>query len=291
MKYLSANEYFKKEFGKKMYKVSISLNTTCPNRDGTCGTGGCIFCSAGGSGEFSADADKLVAEQIDEGITLLSNKVKGDVGYIAYFQSFTNTYCSPDYLREKLFQAMSHPAVEAISVATRPDCLPDEIVEVLREVSERIPLYIELGLQTSNNQTAELINRCYETKIYTEAVNKLKKTKANIITHVILGLPGETITDMENTVKFVSASGVSGIKFTTLYVLKGTKLYDMWEKGEFETLEMEEYFDIVDRLIELLPGHMVVHRLTGDGPKKYLVAPMWTANKRAVVNYINRRFG
>ena len=273
-----------------MYKASITLDVTCPNRDGSKGTGGCIFCSNEGSGEFASRGMDITA-QIDEAIERVKGKAGPDAGYIAYFQSYTNTYCTPEYLRKSIEEASAHPKIEAVSVATRPDCLPDEILEVLRAAADKIPLFVELGLQTSSDKTAMLINRGYKSEIYPEAVEKLKSIGANVITHVIVGLPEETHLDMENTVRFVASSGSSGIKFTCLYVLEGTILADMYRAGEFKVLGMEEYFDIVFDLISLLPDNMVIHRLTGDGPKKILIAPDWTRNKRKVLNYMNRRFG
>ena len=290
MKYRSANSYFRETFGKKMYKASLSLDVTCPNRDGTKGVGGCIFCSGGGSGEFASSSHKSITEQIDDAILLLSKKIKGDAGYIAYFQSFTSTYCSADYLRSALEEAASHPMVEAVSLGTRPDCLGDDILDVLDECSRRIPLFIELGLQTSNDATGDMINRCYKTDDFIKGVEQLKKRGINVIAHVIFGLPGETKEDMMNTVKLVNECGVGGVKFTCLYVLKGTRLFEMYNNKEFEVLGMEEYFDIVEDAIRILDPDVVVHRLTGDGPKSLLVAPLWTSNKREVINYINRRF-
>lgn len=287
---LTANEHYRSVFGCKMYKASISFAKTCPNRDGTKGTGGCIFCSAGGSGEFSAAPHKPVTGQIDEAISRVVKKAGPGAGYIAYFQSFTNTYCRAEELSLALDEAMAHPKIKAISIATRPDCLPDEILDVISQRALKMPVYVELGLQTSSDQTAKLINRCYETREYDEAVRCLKKIGVNVITHVIFGLPGETEEQMMESVRYCVKAGTDGIKFTCLYVLKGTALEKMWRAGEFEVLGQEEYFDIVGKAIELLPPDIVIHRLTGDGPKKLLLAPMWTADKREVINYINRRF-
>ena len=287
---LTANAHYKAVFGRKMYKASISFSKSCPNRDGTKGTGGCIFCSAGGSGEFSAGG-KSITDQIDDAISLVEKKAGPDAGYIAYFQSFTNTYCAPEELRAALDEAASHPRILALSVATRPDCLPEPVMEVIEERAKKTPLYVELGLQTSDDKTARLINRCYETAMYDDAVTRLKEAGANVITHVIFGLPGETEEQMMNSVSHAVKAGTDGIKFTCLYVLKGTALEQMWSAGEFEVLGQEEYFDIVEKAIGLLPPEVVIHRLTGDGPKKLLLAPMWTADKRGVINYINRRFG
>ena len=287
---LTASRHYKERFGCKMYKASISFAKTCPNRDGAKGTGGCIFCSAGGSGEFSSCVEKSISDQIDDAILQVSKKAGPDAGYIAYFQSFTNTYCRPEELAKVMDEAVSHPKIKAVSIATRPDCLPDEILEVISEKAKQIPVYVELGLQTSNDQTAKLINRCYETSDYDDAVKRLKKYGVNVITHVIFGLPGETEEQMIESVKHAVDAGTDGIKFTCLYVLKDTVLEQMWRSGSFEVLGREEYFDIVEKAIKILPSDIVIHRLTGDGPKKLLLAPMWTADKRSVINYINRRF-
>ena len=284
-----ASDYYKQRFGHKMYKASISLDVSCPNRDGSKGRGGCIFCSAGGSGEFS-EAPGDVSSQIDAAIARVERKAGDDAGYIAYFQSFTNTYCAPEYLDGAILQAASHDRVEAVSIATRPDCLPEDILDVIRRHSSKIPVFVELGLQTASDRTAEVINRCYETAVYRKAVTDLHAAGANVITHVIFGLPGETEEDMLDTVRYVADCGTDGIKFTCLYVLKGTSLEELWRAGKVEVLGQEEYFGIVGKALELLPEDTVVHRLTGDGPKRLLLAPMWTADKRQVVNYINRRF-
>lgn len=284
-----ASDYYKQRFGHKMYKASISLDVTCPNRDGSKGRGGCIFCSAGGSGEFS-EAPGDVSSQIDAAIARVERKAGDDAGYIAYFQSFTNTYCAPEYLDGAISQAASHDRVEAVSIATRPDCLPEDILDVIRRHSAKIPVFVELGLQTASDRTAEDINRCYETAVYRKAVTDLHAAGANVITHVIFGLPGETEEDMLDTVRYAADCGTDGIKFTCLYVLKGTPLEELWRAGKVEVLGQEEYFGIVGKALELLPEDTVVHRLTGDGPKSLLLAPMWTADKRQVVNYINRRF-
>ena len=287
---LNANEHYKAVFGRKMYKASISFARTCPNRDGTKGTGGCIFCSAGGSGEFASAGEKGITAQIDEAISRVEGKAGPDAGYIAYFQSFTNTYCSPGELANAMDEAISHPKIKAISIATRPDCLPDDIIEVIAQRSVKIPVYIELGLQTSDDKTAELINRCYKTSEYDDALRRLKAINVNVITHVIFGLPGETEEQMLDSVRHCVLAGTDGVKFTCLYVLKDTELEKMWRSGAFEVLGQEEYFDIVEKAIKLLPPDIVIHRLTGDGPKRLLLAPMWTADKRSVINYINRRF-
>ena len=273
-----------------MYKASISLDLTCPNRDGSKGTGGCIFCSKGGSGEFSASGDS-VKDQIERAVSQVRSKAGPDAGYIAYFQSFTGTYCSAGYLERVLDEASSCEGIEAISVATRPDCLGSDILAVLENLAAKIPLFVELGLQTSSDETAVLINRCYKTGEYISAVKVLKAIGANVITHIIFGLPGEDKDMMKDTVRTAVDAGSDGYKFTCLYVLKDTALEKMYLNKEVEILEMEEYFDIVEEAVKLLPDDAVVHRFTGDGPKSILLAPEWTKNKRQVVNYINRRFG
>ena len=287
---ITANRYFRKVFGHKMYKASISLNVTCPNRDGSKGTGGCIFCSEGGSGEFSASGCSVTG-QIKKAIDQVKDKAGDDAGYIAYFQSFTNTYCDPGYLEKVLSEASSYEGIEAISIATRPDCLGPDILEVLSKQAAKMPLYVELGLQTASDKTADLINRCYKTSEYKDAVKALKDIGANVITHIIFGLPGETREMMMDTVKLASDSGSDGYKFTCLYVLENTPLEKLYLDNKVEILSQEEYFDIVEEALKLLPDTAVVHRFTGDGPKKILIAPEWTKNKRQVVNYINRRFG
>ena len=287
---ITANRYFREVFGHKMYKASISLDVTCPNRDGNKGTGGCIFCSEGGSGEFSASGSSVM-EQIQKAVSQVRSKAGDNAGYIAYFQSFTNTYCLPGYLEKALSEASSIEGIEALSIATRPDCLGPAIMEVLSRQAKKMPLFVELGLQTASDETAEFINRCYKTSEYVEAVKALKETGANVITHIIFGLPGETRGMMMDTVKLAVDSGSDGYKFTCLYVLENTPLEKLYRDNKVEILGMEEYFDIVEEALGLLPENAVVHRFTGDGPKKILIAPEWTKNKRQVVNYINRRFG
>ncbi|MBP5180925.1 MAG: TIGR01212 family radical SAM protein [Clostridiales bacterium] len=287
---ITASRYFLGKFGHKMYKAAISLDVTCPNRDGRKGTGGCAFCSAGGSGEFASSSRLSVREQIDDAILKLSSKVPSDTGYIAYFQSFTSTYCDAGYLRQALEEAASHPKVEAISIGTRPDCLPKDILSVLSDVNETIPLYVELGLQTSDDAVAASFGRGYETSCYDEAVKALKDCGINVITHIIFGLPGESVDGMIRSVKHAVDAGTDGLKFTCLYILKGTRYEKLYSEGKIEVLECEEYFDSVEKSLDEVPDHVVIHRLTGDGPKSLLMAPGWTANKRQVINYINRRF-
>lgn len=285
--YYSLNEYLLSRFGEKLYKLSLETGCTCPNRDGTVGTGGCIFCSEGGSGDFAEKYNGNVTEQIELAKTRVAGKFKGE-HYIAYFQSYTNTYGDPERLREIFFTAAAHPCVRAISIATRPDCLPPEMLCVLGELNKALPVFVELGLQTVHEDTARLINRGYPLSVYENAVSDLHSLGINVVTHIILGLPGETPAQMLETVQRVGAIGSDGVKLQLLHVLKGTRLEQMYLKGEFETLEKEEYIELLCRCIESLPTDTVIHRLTGDAPKKLLVAPLWSADKKDVLNSINR---
>ncbi len=291
MRYLDANTYYRQRFGRPMYKAAVSLDVTCPNRDGTCGAGGCAFCSEGGSGEFASPASMSVTESLDLAISKLQAKSKKDMGFIAYFQSFTSTYCDPEYLRSALNEAISHPLVGAVAIGTRPDCLPDAILDVLSEAASKIPLFVEMGLQTASDKTAEWFGRGYKTEVFDRAVKQLKARDINVIAHVIFFLKGEGRDEMLGSVRHVVDSGCDGIKITCLYILKGTRIVPEWERGEIALPSMEEYFDIIEAALEVIPPDMTVHRITGDGPKRLLLAPLWTANKRAVINYINHRFG
>ena len=282
------NQYLKEKYGCKVYKLSISAKVTCPNRDGTLGTRGCIFCSEGGSGDFAQDPVKSIKEQIEAAKLKVSNKIKGKALYIAYFQSFTNTYANIDYLREIYLQAIEPEEIVALSIGTRPDCLGDDVIALLSEINKIKPVWIELGLQTIKETSAIYIRRGYGLKVYDEAVQKLRAENIDVITHVILGLPGESIEDMEKTVKYVVASGVQGIKLQLLHVLKNTDLAIDYNEGKFETMTLDEYIDVLKRLVPLIPDNVIIHRLTGDGPKKSLIAPLWSGDKKTVLNRINR---
>ena len=286
-RFYSYNSYMREKFGCKMYKLSLSISSTCPNRDGTKGCGGCIFCSEGGSGDFAAAYQKSVSEQIKDAKRLVQRKNRGGK-YVAYFQSFTSTYISPQKLREALSAALAEEDVEAISVATRADCLGDDILAVLSEFSKKIPVTVEMGLQTIHDKTAKLINRCCGLEEYEASLKKLKALGIEVVYHIIAGLPFETEEDFLKTVRFVAKSGADGIKIQLLHVLKGTELERMYQNKEFETLSKEEYFSLVSKALEILPKEMVIHRLTGDGAKKLLVAPLWSADKKDVLNSLNR---
>ena len=270
-----------------MQKLSLSGNFTCPNRDGTKGDRGCIFCSQGGSGEFAGDPSLSITEQIEQGKKLVREKNK-DGMYIAYFQAFTGTYAPVSRLRELYEEALSHPDIVAISIATRPDCLPEDVLDLLDEMNHIKPVWVELGLQTIHEKSAAYIRRGYPLSEYNRAVKELKKRDIATITHVILGLPGETEQDILETVSFVVKSGIDGIKLQLLHILEGTDLADAYRRGEVQVLGFEEYIRLVKECVRRIPPEIVIHRLTGDGDKKLLLAPEWSANKKMVINRLNR---
>jgi radical SAM protein (TIGR01212 family) len=287
--YLSLNEYLKNTFGCKVYKIALDAGFTCPNRDGSVGRGGCIFCSGAGSGDFTFRG-KSIEEQIEDGKRLLSKKADpSSAKYIAYFQAFTNTYAPAEKLESIFMPVIIRDDIAALSIATRPDCLPADVLHLLEKLNRIKPVWVELGLQTSNEETAKYINRCYENKVYDKAVADLISIGlTQIITHVIIGLPGESKEDMLGTVRYVASSGSNGIKLQLLHVLKGTRLAEDYAKGLFKTLEMDEYLDIIKECLKIIPPDMVVHRLTGDGAKKDLIAPLWSADKKRVLNAMKR---
>lgn len=287
MEYYSFNRYLRDTFGDKVYKISINAGFTCPNRDGTLGTRGCIFCSRGGSGDFAESTALSVTEQIENGKARVQKKINSGK-YIAYFQAFTNTYAPIDVLREKFFEAINHRDIVALSIATRPDCLPDDVIDLLNELNKIKPVFVELGLQTIHDESAKYIRRGYALPVYDDAVKKLKGIGVNIVTHVIIGLPNESKEDMLETVKYVCDKGTNGIKLQLLHVLKNTDLADDYEAGKFKTLEMDEYLDIIKSCVAIIPTDIVIHRLTGDGAKKDLIAPLWSADKKMVLNAINK---
>ena len=284
-RYCAVSDFYRQKFGIKTYKLSLDAGCTCPTRDGTKGTGGCIFCSAAGSGDFAARRNFSITQQIEQAEQLIRNKYKGG-RYIAYFQNFTNTYGDAGALEKKYREAVTVPEIAGISIATRPDCLGGDILNRISSLCGTTFVSIELGLQTTNERTAAYIHRGYDTDIYDDAVYRIHRANPaiHIVTHVIFGLPGETDADMLETVCHSVRAGTDGIKIAVLHVLKGTVLADEYAAGKFRCMEMKEYFEILSRAIELLPRNIVVHRLTGDGPKRLLVAPLWTAGKHVVHN-------
>ena len=287
-RYYSLNEYYKQKYNKKVYKLSINGGMTCPNRDGTLGSGGCIFCSKGGSGEFASEADMSIAEQLNFAIQKIKNKTS-DNAYIAYFQPFTNTYADVDYLRNIYYEAIKPDYIVGLSVATRPDCLENDKIELLSEINKIKPVSVELGLQTIHEDTARYIRRGYDLDVYDKAVINLKKAGINVVSHIIIGLPFETEEMILDTVKYVGKR-TDGIKLQLLHVLEYTDLADEYCAGKFETLSMEEYTDIICKAIELLPKNVVIHRITGDGDKRSLISPLWSGDKKKVLNYMNKEF-
>lgn len=283
--YYSLNEYLLNRFGEKVYKLSLDLGLTCPNRDGTLDTRGCIFCHEGSS-HFAINGMDI-SMQIEKAKELVAKKTKA-TRFIAYFQSYTNTYAPTDFLYKVFSEVINREDIVAISIGTRPDCLPDDILDMLSELNKIKPVWVELGLQTSNENTAKYIRRCYDNNVYKNAVFELKKRGIEIITHIILGLPYETREDMLSSVDFAVKCGTDGIKLQLLHVLRDTDLYNDYLSGKFETLTMTEYIDILFDCIKIIPENVVIHRITGDAPKKYLVSPLWSADKKTVMNTINR---
>lgn len=284
---ITTSEFCKREYGEKLYKLSLDGGFTCPNRDGTLDSRGCIFCSGLGSGDFATGRNLPLDIQIERAKKLVDKKFSGN-HYIAYFQSFTNTYASLSKLKEIYEPLLDREDIKVISIATRADCLNDEIIEYLSFLNGKKPIWVELGLQTTKKESISYIRRCFDTSVYDEKIKKLNERKIHTITHVILGLPNETREDMLNTVKHVVSVKSAGIKLQLLHVLKGTDLAKEYLDKKFEVLSEDEYINILKECINILPKDMVIHRLSGDGPKSLLIAPLWSANKKEVLNKIHR---
>ncbi|MDC7277977.1 TIGR01212 family radical SAM protein [Butyrivibrio fibrisolvens] len=294
MNYLSLSDYLKDKYGTKVYKLSLTSGCTCPNRDGSISTGGCIFCSEGGSGDFAASfmpldmqiasARKLVDAKIPEKIPMSDRK------YIAYFQSFTNTYGDQKRLMALFKEVLSYPEIVGLSIGTRPDCLSDEMISFLEKLNKDKEVWVELGLQTIHEETAFLINRGYKLPVFDDAYKRLTDAGLKVVVHVILGLPGETNDDILETVQYLSRlqPTLFGIKLQLLHVLKGTKLAEMFQEKPFHIYELDEYCQLVGECLKLLPKETVIHRLTGDGPKKLLIVPLWSGNKKLVMNTMHK---
>ena len=294
------NSYLKNRFEKKIYKISLDAGMTCPNRDGTIDTRGCIFCSEGGSGDFAGSCSLSITEQINTGKTLVSKKIKNEDNtgqYIAYFQAYTNTYAPIDRLRTIYMEAATNKDIVAISIATRPDCIDAQIMDLIYEIHQIKPVFIELGLQTSNEESASFIRRGYTNKIFEDAINLITKyndklhssNPIHIVVHTIIGLPNEDYPVMLETIKYINQFPIHGIKLQLLHILTNTDLAKEYEKNPFKVLSLEEYTDILIKLLENLREDIVIHRMTGDGPKNILIAPEWSKNKRNVLNYINKQ--
>ena len=287
MSYRSLNSYLLERFGEKTYKLALDGGFTCPTRDGKLDTRGCIFC-AGGSGDFSIPAWREPEKAIEQAKTLVLGK--GAKRYIAYFQSYTGTYAPIEKLRELYTKTLRYPDIAALSIATRPDCLSDEVMALLAELDREKPVWVELGLQTIHPETAAYIRRGYPLEVYDSAVRRLQEAGIETVVHMILGLPGETQDMIRETAEYIGKSGVQGIKLHLLHVLEGTDLEKDYQAGKFEVLSLDGYISALEACIESIPPEMVVHRLTGDGAKRFLVAPLWSADKKTVLNAINRAF-
>ena len=281
--YKTANEHYKDKFGCKVYKLSLDGGFTCPNRDGSIATGGCIFCSDKGSGEFAEQGADILT-QLENAKKRVAKKIK-DGKYIAYFQSFTNTYAPYERLKTLFYQAISPDDIVGLNVATRPDCLPESTLDLLKELNQIKPVTVELGLQTASDAVGEYINRGYGTAQYADAVARLKNAGLEVITHIIIGLPDD---DPVATTGYAVGCGTDGVKFHLLHILKNTRLAKEYEQGKVQALTLEAYAEILKRCIDSLPERVVVHRITGDGAKKDLIAPLWSADKKTTLNYLNR---
>lgn len=288
-RYYSLDYHLKHTYGEKLYKISLNGGMTCPNRDGTLGTRGCIFCSEGGSGDFASDKGLTITEQIEQGKRLVEDKHTG-TSYIAYFQAYTNTYAPCAYLNKIFREAIRHPDIRILSVATRPDCLSPEIIELLSELNMVKPVWVELGLQTIHEQTSDFIRRGYSLPVFEEALSSLRHAGIDVIVHTILGLPGERLPQMLDTIHYLNTKEIQGIKLQLLHILEHTDLADYYKAHPFFVPSMEEYFELLGRCVCNLHPDIVIHRLTGDGPKPLLIAPAWSANKRQVLNKMQRYF-
>lgn len=286
MEYTTLNTYLKERFGCKVYKLAIDGGFTCPNRDGALDTRGCIFCSRGGSGDFAESRDLSITEQIENAKAKVSKKIT-DGKYIAYFQAFTNTYAPVERLEKIYREAINHRDIVAISVGTRPDCLGDDVIDLLERLNKIKPVFVELGLQTIHKKTAEYIRRGYDLSVYDKAVVDLHDAGINVVTHLIIGLPGESKEDILKSVEY-ACRVTDGIKLQLLHILEGTDLAEEYRQGNIDVLSLEEYTDIIKACVEIIPNNVVIHRLTGDGAKKDLIAPLWSADKKKVLNTINK---
>ena len=288
-RYNNLNYFLRNKFGEKVFKISLDGGFSCPNRDGTISKGGCLFCSERGSGDFAGDRDFSIEKQFIE-IKDMMNKKWKQGKYIAYFQAYTNTYAPVDVLRKKYEEALSQEGVVALAIATRPDCLEDDVLDLLEEINKKYYVWVELGLQTSNDDTAKKINRGYNLEVFEDAIARLKKRNIDFVVHAIFGLPGETKEDMLNTVDYIAHTGAQGVKFHLLHLMKNTPLVKIYEAGGLEFLSQEDYIDLLCKSVCMLPQDMVIHRLTGDAPRALLIGPMWSLKKWEILNAIDKAF-
>lgn len=286
-RYHSLNYFLRNKFNEKVFKISLDGGFSCPNRDGTISKGGCLFCSESGSGDYAGNRVLSIGKQFCD-IKEMMNKKWKEGKYIAYFQAFTNTYAPVDELREKYKEAIKQEGVVALAIATRPDCLDEDVLDLLEEINKDVYVWVELGLQTVSDDTARKINRGYKLDVYEDAIYRLKKRNIDFVTHCIFGLPGETKDDMLNTVKYISKTGSKGIKFHLLHLMKNTPMVKLYERGELEFLSQDDYIDLICKGISMIPEEMVVHRLTGDAPRDLLIGPMWSLKKWEVLNAIDK---
>ena len=285
MMYKTLNDHYRQKFGCKVYKLALDAGFTCPNRDGTLGTGGCIFCDGDGSGAFAQKTCQSLCEQLENAKKRVEAKIK-DGKYIAYFQSFTNTYAPTEHLKKLYYEAIAPEWIVGLAVGTRPDCLPEETVALLGQINREKPVSVELGLQTVHPDSVTYIRRGYDNEVYFDAVKRLKAAGIEVVTHIILGLPGETVEMVAETTRQTVAAGTDGIKFHLLHVIAGTDLEKDYLAGKFACLSMQAYGQMLKACIEQLPPHVMVHRITGDGAKRTLVAPQWSADKKRVLNFL-----
>ena len=287
-RYHSLNYFLRDKFGEKVFKIALDAGFSCPNRDGTISSGGCLFCSERGSGDFAGNKEFSITKQFEDIKEMMRKKWKTGK-YIAYFQAYTNTYASIDILRKKYEEAISQEGVVALVIATRPDCLDEDVLDLIEEYSHRVYTWIELGLQTCNDESAKVINRGYELSTFEEALKELNKRNIDVVVHTIFGLPGESKEDMLKTIEYVAHKDIKGIKMHLLHLLENTPMTQLYVDGKLKFLEQEEYIDIICKAITMLPTNMVIHRLTGDAPRELLIGPMWSLNKWEVLNGIDNR--
>lgn len=285
-RYHSLNYFLRNKFGDKVFKISLDAGFSCPNRDGKVSKGGCVFCSERGSGDFAGNRNFCITDQFQDIREMMNKKWKSDK-YIAYFQAYTNTYATVEVLREKYDEAVNQEGVVALAIATRPDCLSEEVLDLLEEYSKKLYVWVELGLQTSNEDTAKLINRGYKLSVFEDAVNNLRKRNIDVVTHVIFGLPKETHQDMLNTIEYIASLDIQGIKLHLLHLMKNTNMVKQYEQGILKFFEMDEYVDLICNAVGRIPQQMVIHRLTGDAPRDLLIGPMWSLRKWEVLNAID----
>ena len=287
--YYSLNQYYRELFGEKTYKLALDIGATCPNRDGTLSHRGCIYCSAKGSGDFAAKKKMTMGDQIDDAISLIADKYEGH-SYVAYLQSFTNTYGTTDALMQSYNEILADPRIKGLSIATRPDCLEDDLIHALSVLSKEKPVWVELGLQTTDEQCADYINRCYPLATFEDALSRLNRHQIPVIVHLIAGLPYESDEEFIEGVKYLSHLPIAGLKFHLLHILKNTELGVSYDESPFALPSLASYTQLIAESIAWLPANIVIHRLTGDAPREMLLAPKWSLNKRHVLNTIHKIF-